>query len=1189
MLDQQFLQLLEILEDKQRRPISLAQTDPQEIGFLILQLRLLLERLGIEKPILLVAPTQEEAKVIYENLYFYLKDAKLLHEVPSHYGRFSSPKKEIGENLSYLMGFAKKDPVFQDFSQLLCLSAYTWRKKLMPFSVLKEKYLLIQKGLNLSYQNMINRLQDYGYQAVSTVLDPCTYAIRGDIIDLYPPQLINPIRVHFWGDEIEQIDEFLAISQRKINDHLKQKFLITPVREYFFEDQMLYRAIDGIDALCKKYYFPKEQTQALFKDLENHLPFVGIEGVSPLFYENGFDTIENYFEQEPIVLFLEPKRIKQTIEDDLFKQLELYQDDQREKQLVLEPSAYYRDLEELEPLMIQGIHLENLYIGEMDQLPINRHVFPHLEHQLILRQALESTKTHPDPFLVLKQTLNRLQEDKYTTILVYHHKNQKDRLKRILHDYPMEEIEMSFEDLIRAREQDAMAQSNKIFLMSGRLSYGWLSPIYRLSLITAGEILNYAFTSNPNDTTLVGNEEENIGLSSVFYQNVRELKPGDYVVHLDHGIGQFIGMQRMRFEGEEHDMIELKYGDDSTLCLTVNLLNQLQKFVGPHDYTPKLTKLGSKTWTKIKEKAQEDTEEKALQFLELYAKRASLTGHQFKSPDDAYQAFEARFPYKETRDQLNAIRDVIQDMCSSKPMDRLVCGDVGFGKTEVAMRAAMKAVLDGKQVAVLVPTAVLAAQHEKTFKQRFTDTPFRIEQYSRFVTGVKQKELLQDLKNHDIDIIIGTHALLGKTVKFADLGLLILDEEHKFGVSHKEKLKEMKHNLDVLAMTATPIPRTLQMSLSGIRDMSVIRTPPTQRLGIQTTLARSSNSLVREKIIKELQRGGQVFFIHNRIDDLLSKQAWLTELVPEARVAIAHGELDDDELEEVIFKFAQGAYNVLLSTTIVGTGIDIPKANTMFVNNAHCFGLAQLHQLRGRVGRGNERAECILLVPLENSITKEAKHRLEVLEKFSDLGAGFSIANHDLELRGFGDLLGTAQKGQIQNIGLDMYTHLLEDAIAQGKGEQKLNIYPQINIPEKIDISNQYISDPEIRLNIYQRIANSLYDIQLVQLEEELAERFAKVPTETVNMIYQKRIYVLCVKLGIKLVEYRGVDVLFYFDSRSHIDQEKLNLLVSKEQYCTMPKNNTIAYKIQPHDRQAGMMIGVFHILNDLNERINRL
>jgi len=613
-----------------------------------------------------------------------------------------------------------------------------------------------------------------------------------------------------------------------------------------------------------------------------------------------------------------------------------------------------------------------------------------------------------------------------------------------------------------------------------------------------------------------------------------DLKPGDWVVHVDHGIGQFIGLHRTNLEGSQREYLTIQYKDNDVLYVPIHQADRLTRYIGPDDQTPALSRLGGTEWNQTKQKVNEAVQAVAKDLLELYAKRQIAKGFKFSQDNDWQRELEASFPYIETPDQLEAIQEVKADMESERPMDRLLTGDVGYGKTEVALRAAFKAVLDGKQVAVLVPTTVLAQQHYDTFRQRLATFPVNVEMLSRFRSIKEQNEIIKKLANKEVDIVIGTHRLISSDVKFDDLGLVIIDEEQRFGVSHKEHLKKLRNTVDVLTLTATPIPRTLYMALTGVRDISNINSAPEERLPVITHIGAYDPKLVREAIIRELDRGGQVFYVHNRVQSIPAVYNHLQNLVPEASIAIAHGQMPENELAEVMHAFTDGQFDVLLCTSIIESGLDIPNANTLIVDRADTFGLAQLYQLRGRVGRGAQRAFAYLFRSAKHQPTPEGQERLEVLAENSQLGAGYAIAMRDLEMRGAGDLLGTRQSGYIAAVGFQLYTRLLSQAVRALRAEAGLpaeagtesglpwlddpSLSINVELPLASEIPSGYIPDQDMRLSLYRRIASIRSQEELVSTEIEFADRFGEPPQAVKDLFFQMKVKLLGEKAGLEAI-----------------------------------------------------------------------
>jgi transcription-repair coupling factor (superfamily II helicase) len=626
-----------------------------------------------------------------------------------------------------------------------------------------------------------------------------------------------------------------------------------------------------------------------------------------------------------------------------------------------------------------------------------------------------------------------------------------------------------------------------------------------------------------------------------------DLRVDDYVVHSEHGIGIYRGLWKLQLGNEEHDFLLLEYQDGDKLYLPVYRLNLLQKYVGGGDGGPRIDKLGGISWEKAKKRVKKSLRELAEELIQLYATRSVVKGHGFPPPDQFLKEFEASFEYEETPDQMQAIEDVQKDLTEEKPMDRLVCGDVGFGKTEVALRGAFRAMMEGKQVAVLVPTTVLAQQHFQTFSRRFAPYPFRVEMLSRFRSRPEQKQVLADLTGGKIDLVVGTHRLLQKDVAFKDLGLLVVDEEHRFGVGHKEKIKRLRTNVDVLTLTATPIPRTLQMSLGGIRDLSVIETPPAERQAIRTYVTEFDEEVIRDAIRRELRRGGQVFFVHNRVQSIGAMEMFLRRLVPEVRLAVAHGQMVERDLERVMMAFVKKEVDLLLTTTIIESGLDFPSANTILINRADKLGLAQMYQLRGRVGRSKEKAYAYILVPALSQMGTDARKRLEALQEVSELGSGLKLAMHDLEIRGAGTLLGDAQSGHIAAVGFDMYLQILEQAVRELKGEEvKEEIDPEIDLPVPAFFPQDYIEDINQRLVFYRRIASARSEIEVHEIGEELRDRFGSIPPAAENLFQVMNLKLLLQQAGVRRISAEKEKVVLIFDPKSSIDPARLVAAVAR-------------------------------------------
>jgi transcription-repair coupling factor (superfamily II helicase) len=717
-------------------------------------------------------------------------------------------------------------------------------------------------------------------------------------------------------------------------------------------------------------------------------------------------------------------------------------------------------------------------------------------------------------------------------VFLAHTQGRAERTIELLAEYGVFAVPME-------RAEDAHTAS--ILVGTGRLTRGFRLPDAALQL--------WAETDVFEEERQV--RERRRSATRTFLSDFRDLKTGDLVVHVDHGIGVFVGLKRIEVGAEPQEFMELRYSGEDKLFVPVERLDLVQKYSGAS--RPALDKLGGTTWEKAKTRVKKAMRDMAEELLKLYAARKAMPGHAF-SPDSHWQQeFEDAFEWDLTVDQQNAIADINGDMESPTTMDRLLCGDVGYGKTEVAMRAAFKAVMDGKQVAFLAPTTVLAFQHQKTLKDRFAGFPVRIEMISRFRSKAEQKQVIEDAAAGKLEILVGTHRLLSKDVRFHDLGLLVVDEEQRFGVAHKERIKQMRKRVDVLTMTATPIPRTLNMSLAGIRDMSIIETPPKDRLSIQTNVVKFDQAVIQRAVRTELERGGQVYFVHNRVESIFSIGNLISRLVPEARVAVGHGKMSDDELERVMVDFVAHKYDVLLATTIIENGLDIPNANTIIINRSDRYGLSQLYQLRGRVGRSDRRAYAYLLIPPEDSLSPVAKKRLAAIREFSDLGSGFRVAALDLEIRGAGNLLGGEQSGHIEAVGFDMYMKLLEQTIKELKGEElEDEVRANVNLRVDLRIDDSYIPDMNQRLTVYRRMAGVRTPAELDRLMDEARDRYGPPPESVLNLAEYASIRLLADRIGLESLDREGQVVVLKFRPDARVDPAVLFRLVQERGDLTM-------------------------------------
>jgi transcription-repair coupling factor (superfamily II helicase) len=830
--------------------------------------------------------------------------------------------------------------------------------------------------------------------------------------------------------------------------------------------------------LAETARIPSTRIQAILRDLQAGIHFFGIEFLLPAFVE-GLEAISAHVDPDAVLIVVNPDAVIEAHSEFLEARRAEYVRELEMGELAFPIGELFLD-DEVFAADLLGFRYRVDVGSALVDAATPSFAFPALDNAEVVR--VRKASASEDGGLHGAIELIRSWRDYYgRVVFVGATVGAAERLARLLrshHDHV--EVLPAGASLFAS----ASPPGDLFEVVVGPLREGFRSPARSLAVFTEGEVVG-------RTTRRAGREamEEANAISSF-----RDLQSGDLLVHVDFGVGRYRGLERMDAGGAAGDFLAIEYADGDRLYLPVYRLGRVSKYVGSPGFT-KLDKLGGTGWEKTKERVKRQLADVASELLRIQAERAQREGFAFSAPDDTYREFEAAFPYETTPHQQSAIDDAIADMMSDKPMDRLLCGDVGFGKTEVAIRAAFKAVLDHKQVAVLVPTTVLAEQHAKSFRDRFAGSAARVEVISRFRTAGEVRDILAEAAAGKVDVLIGTHRLLSDDVMWRSLGLLIIDEEHRFGVTHKEKLKLLRSTIDVLTMTATPIPRTLEMSLLGIRDLSVIMTPPPGRLAVRTHIAKFKEQIIREGILAELKRGGQVFFVHNRVDSIYGVAEELRKIVPEAQIAVAHAQMRDTDLEDVMHRFLSRGANILVTTTIIESGIDVSTANTIFINEAHRLGLAQLHQLRGRVGRSSERAYCYLLVPDPNRLTTEAKRRLEVVQEHAELGAGMQIAQQDLDMRGAGNILGRDQSGHIEAIGFELFSELLAEAVAELKGQPSSDhLEPEVKVPVAAYISDTYVDDVGQRLAFYKRFSLADTEEQLNDVFAELEDRYGKAP-----------------------------------------------------------------------------------------------
>jgi transcription-repair coupling factor (superfamily II helicase) len=1067
---------------------------------------------GIDSPLVLT-PTQESAEEFCRELAFFsggTLQATLFPAWDTAPFSASSPHPDItGSRLDTLFRLQN------NLSRITVMPIAAALQRVLPRKTLNDASCYLLAGEDFERDELLARLIRMGYANVPLVEDRGTFAVRGGILDIFPPNLTSPVRIEFFGDTAETIRAFDPLTQRSLQPI--EELVLLPSRELLLSDEVLEDIAPRLKKVCDDLDIPANRRRLILEDLQNTVYFQGIDFLQPLLHP-GLETIFDYLPATTPLILLDPEAITyaalslgEEIETGVGKAAITGFAHSPAEELFLSDTELNAIIAEHRVIELSGLMLDTPEPHTAIAIPC--------QDNSDLRVSVSKETSHA--LAPLAAMLRNWLDNGERIAIACHQQPQAERLKELLTPYqlPCFISENGFLDALGRTEARPT-----IAILIGDLSRGFRLPASRLVLIAEEE--------------LFGKRVRRRGVSEVrkkqLLASLAELKPGDHMVHIDHGIGLYRGLQHISVGNTAGDFLLLEYAGSDKLFLPVDRLGLVQRYVGPEGSNPALDKLGGVSWEKSKGKARKNIEELAGELLEIYAKRQLCEGFSFSPPDEMYREFEASFAWEETPDQLTAIQDVLADMQHSKPMDRLICGDVGYGKTEVALRGAFKSALDGKQVGILVPTTILAQQHYETFRERLKDYPVKVEVLSRFRTAKEQKDILEQLKKGNVDIIIGTHRLLQKDVAFKDLGLMIIDEEQRFGVKDKERLKSFRAVVDVMTLSATPIPRTLYMSMMGIRDLSIIDTPPVDRLAVKTIVSRFSEELIREAVLRELRRGGQVFFVHNRVQTIGKRAELLAQLVPEAKIAVGHGQMGEHELEKVMLGFMHGETNLLLCTTIIESGLDIPNANTLIVDHADKFGLSQLYQLRGRVGRSTQRGYAYLLIPGEGAISSDARERLRVLQEISELGAGFRIATHDMEIRGAGDMLGNRQSGTVTEIGFELYNQMLEETIARMRGEDLVeHVEPEINLKVPAFIPEAYVKEANQRLVIYKKLTQAESEEDVLDVQNEVLDRFGKYPLATSYLFDIMKLRVLLKKLIVRQIDFDGKAVIISFHPRT--------------------------------------------------------
>lgn len=1065
--------LLEDIENN-RSPISTHGIINQGIGHMVYGLNQ-----HTDRQVLIITYDEKRAKKIYEDIKNFNENKVEIFPTREmlFYKVDAISSERLNQRLKVLSRLTQGEEI------ILVASIESLLDKLMVIDLFKKHCIHIDMNSTLDLEEFTRKLISSGYARETMIEGVGQFSIRGGIIDIFPPNNDHPYRIELFDDEIDSIRTFELETQRSL-ENIEEVF-ISPAKEIFILDEFREDIIISLEKDIEKSIKKLEEGSRvkenieykfgeILEELKEKSHISNIDMLIPYIPQENLSSLLYYLREDSLVFIDEPQRIEErnkSIEEDFRFKL-------GDKLEVGEALSGHGEIKYEFMEIVEDIKRKNLIVNTelLKQSPL-------FNPESIFNFSSKSIQSFHNNLELLKDELDYYKYRGYKIILFSGTEDRGRRLEETLMDLGFEATYVE--------DENREIKSSQAFIIAGSIGGGFEYPQIKLVFISDNEIYG-----SRKERARKGKKTPK---STITFS---DLNIGDYVVHENHGIGQYRGIEQLDIQGVKKDYLTINYRGNDKLYVPIDQMNLIQKYIGADSIKPKINKLSSSEWARTKTKAKKAVEDMAKELLELYAKRESLEGHAF-SPDTPWQnQFEDLFPYEETEGQLKSSMEIKKDMENTRPMDRLLCGDVGYGKTEVALRAAFKAIMDGKQVAFLVPTTILAQQHYNTMVERFKSFPIEIGLLSRFRTAKEQKITIDGLRIGTVDIVVGTHRLLSKDVAFKDLGLLIVDEEQRFGVKHKEKLKQLKENVDVLTLTATPIPRTLHMSLIGIRDMSVIEDPPEERYPVQTYVVEFNEYMIREAILKEIERGGQVYFVYNRVDTIDKMANKLRELVPEVEIGIGHGQMSERELENVMMNFIEGEYNVLVCTTIIETGLDIQNVNTIIIYNADKMGLSQLYQLRGRVGRTNRVAYAYFTYEKDKVLTEIAEKRLRAIKDFTEFGSGFKVAMRDLEIRGAGNLLGVEQHGHIEAIGYDLYVKFLNETIKKLKGEdfeERVDTTIDLNIDGYIPIS--YIEDEEQKIEIYKKIAAIESSNDYDELIDELIDRFGDIPKQVENLM----------------------------------------------------------------------------------------
>lgn len=1106
-------------------------------------------------PVLAVVPdTQTALRLQPEISQFTSVDVNVFPDWETlPYDNFSPHQDITSDRLARLY----KLPTQSDGIILVPIS--TLLQRLTPRDYLRKHALIVRNGDRLSLDKLRLQLEASGYRHAEQVMEHGEYASRGSLLDLFPMGSNQPYRIDFFDDEVDSIRQFDPENQRSTGEI--DSINLLPAHE-FPTDEI---AIENFRMRWRERFEARREPESIYQQVSKRTWPAGIEYWQPLFFEKT-ETLFDYLPDETLLVTL--GELEPSV--DHFLADADYRFDQRRvdplrpllepKELWLTKDEMFRGFKTLPQVRIRNENEPDKagrYNPTLTPIP-----------EIIINQQLK------EPFAALRRFTEQF---KGKVVFSVASEGRREALLDLL-------ARIKMRPMVCANLEEAIEAPSDYTLVIGAAEQGFILESPSVAFICESDLLGERVNQRRRR-----DEKKSVNADTII-RNLAELQIGQPVVHIDHGIGRYQGLQTLEAGGITTEYVMLEYHAGAKLYVPVASLHLISRYSGGADESAPLHKLGGEAWVKARKKAAEKVRDVAAELLDVYAKRELKPGFKFTLDRESYADFCSGFPFEETHDQALAINSVLSDMCQPRAMDRLVCGDVGFGKTEVAMRAAFVAIDNNKQVTVLVPTTLLAQQHFENFRDRFANTPVRVEVLSRFKTAKEQKQVMLDAEDGKIDILIGTHKLLNASVKYHDLGLLVVDEEHRFGVRQKEKIKAIRADIDILTLTATPIPRTLNMAMSGMRDLSIIATPPARRLAIKTFVRERDDAIVREAVLREITRGGQVYFLHNEVDSIEKTTDELAKLIPEARITFAHGQMRERELEKVMGDFYHQRFNLLVCTTIIETGIDIPTANTIIMNRADNLGLAQLHQLRGRVGRSHHQAYAYLLTPHKKRMTKDAVKRLEAIESLEDLGAGFTLATHDLEIRGAGELLGDEQSGQIQSIGFSLFMEMLEQAVEALKEGKESSLDDLLRKQTEVELRlpallpDDYIPDINMRLSLYKRIASAIDEQDLNDLKVELIDRFGLLPEATTNLLTVNNLKLKAAAVGIRRIEAGEKGGYLEFEQDAAINPVFLvGLLQSKPQHYRMEGPTKLKVMAPMTDRKERIKF-VDQLLTQLSE-----